>query len=104
MTGMAILLPEAKEDVADAYLWYEEQSPGLGREFPRCVEVALIAIQRSPDIYPAIHGSYRRSLVRRFPFAIFFEFVPDQNRCVIYSVFHCSQDPDKWRSRLPTQS
>lgn len=22
-------------------------------------------------------------------------------RCVVYSVFHCSQDPEKWRSRLP---
>jgi len=102
MTETPILLPEAKADVADAYLWYEEQSMGLGMEFLRCVEAALLAIQRAPLSYPTVHESYRRSLVRRFPFAIFFEFEPDQNRCVVYSVFHCSQDPDKWRSRLPT--
>jgi hypothetical protein len=30
MTETPILLPEAKADVADAYFWYEEQSPGLG--------------------------------------------------------------------------
>ncbi len=98
MTEPPILLPEAKADVADAYLWYEDQSPGLGREFLRCVEAALLSIQRNPLIYPAVHESYRRTLVRRFPFAIFFEFVPKQNRCVIYSTFHCSQDPEKWRS------
>jgi hypothetical protein len=102
MTETPILLPEAKADVADAYLWYEEQSMGLGLEFLRCVETALLAIQRTSLCYPAAHESYRRSLIRRFPFAIFFEFVPAQNRCVVYSVFHCSQDPKKWRSRLAT--
>ena len=101
MTDTPNLLPEAKADVADACLWYEEQSLGLGMEFLRCVETALHAIQRNPLIYPTVHESYRRSLVRRFPFAIFFEFEPNQNRCVVYSVFHCSQDPEKWRSRLP---
>jgi hypothetical protein len=102
MTDTPILLPEAKADVADAYLWYEEQSLGLGMEFLRCVEAALLAIQRSPLIYPTVHESYRRSLVRRFPFAIFFEFEANRNCCVVYSVSHCSQDPEKWRSRLPT--
>jgi len=102
MTETPILLPEAKADVAEAYVWYEEQSLGLGGEFLRCVEAALLAIQRNPLIYPAVHEAYRRSLVRRFPFAIFFEFVPNRNRCVVYSVFHCAQDPEKWRSRLPT--
>ena len=48
MTETPILLPEAKADVADAYLWYEEQSLGLGAEFLRCVETALVAIQRTP--------------------------------------------------------
>jgi hypothetical protein len=47
MTRPPFLLPEAKSDVADAYLWYEEQLLGLGMEFL------------------------------------------------------CSQDPEKWRSRLP---
>jgi plasmid stabilization system protein ParE len=102
MTETPILLPEAKADVADAYLWYEEQSLGLGMEFLRCVETAILAIQRNPLMYPAVHDSYRRSLVRRFPFAIFFEFEPNQNRCVVYAVFHFSQDPEKWRGRLPT--
>ena len=101
MTEAPILLPEAKADVAGAYSWYEKQSFGLGMEFLRCVETALLSIQRSPLSYPTVHESYRRSLVRRFPFAIFFEFAPDQNRCIIYSVFHCSQNPEKWRSRLP---
>jgi plasmid stabilization system protein ParE len=101
MIESPILLPEAKADVANAFRWYEEQSMGLGLDFLRCVETALYAIQRTPLGYPTVHQSYRRSLVRRFPFAIFFEFVPEHNRCVIYAVFHCSQNPAKWMERLP---
>jgi plasmid stabilization system protein ParE len=100
MNEPPILLPEAKADVANAYLWYEEQALGLGLEFLRCVETALRAIERSPRSYPIVHEAYRRSLVRRFPYAIFFEFVPDRKRCVVYAVFHCSQNPEKWKSRL----
>lgn len=101
MSEPPIILPEAKTDVEDAYLWYEEQSLGLGLEFLRCVEAALVSIQRTPLIYPIIHECYRRALVRRFPFAVFFEIDQAQNRCIIYSVFHCSKDPQKWHGRLP---
>ena len=101
MTSPPVLVPEAKADVADAYLWYEEQCLGLGMDFLRCVEAALSSIQRTPVIYPVVHEAYRRALVRRFPFAIFFEIDDPANRCVVYSVFHCSQDPEKLRGRLP---
>lgn len=102
MNTPPILLPEARADVTNAFLWYEEQAPGLGMEFLRCVETALPAIQRTPLSYPIVHEAYRRSLVRRSPYAIFFEFVPDRKRCVVYAVFHCAQNPDKWKSRLPS--
>ena len=101
MISPPILVPEAKADVADAYLWYEDQSLGLGMEFLRCVEAALLSIQRTPLIYPMVHETYRRALIRRFPFAIFFEIDDSEDRCIVYSVFHCSQDPEKWRGRLP---
>ncbi len=101
MTAAPILIPEAQADVEDAYLWYEEQSLGLGMEFLRCVEAVLQSIQRTPQIYPVVHETYRRALVRRFPFAIFYEIDEAANRCVVYSVFHCSQNPTKWRRRLP---
>ena len=101
MMSPPILVPEAKADVADAYLWYEDQCLGLGMEFLRCVEAALLSIQRTPLIYPMVEETYRRALVRRFPFAIFFEIDDSENLCIVYSVFHCSQDPEKWRGRMP---
>jgi plasmid stabilization system protein ParE len=96
-----ILLPEAHADVAAAYLWYEDQTPGLGLDFLRCVEVALLSIERNPKIYPVMHETYRRALVRRFPYAIFYEVDDAEDRCIVYSVFHCSQEPKKWHGHLP---
>lgn len=49
-------------------------------------------------MYEFAHETYRRALVRRFPYAIFYEYF--ENVTTIYAVFHCSQDPKKWRDRL----
>jgi len=101
MTEPPRLTRDAEADVAGAYQWYEEQSLGLGLEFLSCVETALLSIERAPLMYPVVHETYRRALVRRFPYGIFYEFDQEHDECVVYAVFHCSQDPDKWRSRLP---
>ena len=58
MTLPPLLVAEAKADVMDAYLWYEDQSLGLGMEFVRCVEAALLLIQRTPLIHPVVHETY----------------------------------------------
>jgi plasmid stabilization system protein ParE len=93
-----IYTPEASSDVVEAYSWYEEQEPGLGEEFLRCVEAGLDRILRQPLMYPIAADEFRRALVRRFPFEIFYE--PGASVITIYAVFHCSQDPEKWRNRL----
>ncbi len=93
-----IILPAAEQDVTQAYIWYEEQEPGLGEEFLRCVDACLQLIQRNPAMYPIVHESYQRAVIRRFPYVIFYEH--SSITIIIYAVFHCSQDPKKWRSRL----
>jgi len=100
MTLQLVLTPEAKADAAQAFRWYEEQSPGLGMEFLRCTEALIQKIQQTPRLYPVVHEGYRRALIRRFPYAIFYEIEASPERCVVFSIFHGSQDPEKWRTRL----
>ena len=50
-------------------------------------------------MYTVVHEAYRRALLRRFPYAIFYEHTGDL--VPVYSVFHTSQNPAKWRQRLP---
>jgi plasmid stabilization system protein ParE len=90
--------PEADDDIAESYDWYEGREPGLGDDFLRCVEACVLGIHRHPELYPVAVDEFRRALIRRFPFEIFYEVAGD---ClIVYSVFHCSQDPQKWRKRL----
>jgi plasmid stabilization system protein ParE len=90
--------PEADDDVVDAYNWYEGCEPGLGEDFLRCIEASVQTIQRHPQLYPVAIDEFRRALVRRFPFEIFYEI--SGRRLIIYAVFHCSQNPQQWRKRL----
>jgi plasmid stabilization system protein ParE len=50
-------------------------------------------------MHAVIRETYRRGLVRRFPYAVFYEYA--DNKVIVYCVFHTSRDPNKWRERLP---
>jgi plasmid stabilization system protein ParE len=93
-----IIAPEVQQDIADAYTWYEDHRPGLGEEFLGCVDACIHAICRIPELYSKVHEDYRRALVRRFPYAIFYEYT--EGKVIVYSIFHTSQDPKKWKKRL----
>lgn len=93
-----IFAPEALEDMQHAYRWYEERRPGLGEEFLSSLSACLQGICRRPEMYEKVHEDYRRALLRRFPYALFYEFTG--GAVTVYCVFHTSQDPEKWRQRL----
>lgn len=92
------VLPAAEQDMTEAYDWYEGREFGLGSEFLRCVDACFNSIQRNPGLYQIEYETYRRAVVRRFPYVVFYEY--NEQEIIIYAVFHCSQNPQKWRSRL----
>jgi plasmid stabilization system protein ParE len=93
-----ILRIEAEADVEGAYRWYEQQSPGLGAEFLRAVEASLSAIERDPELYPQIYQRARRTLLRRFPYALFY--VVEPALIEVIGCIHTRRHPRRWRSRL----
>ena len=54
---------------------------------------------RTPEIHAVVHEDYRRGLVRRFPYAVFYKYA--EGVVTVYGVFHTSRDPNKWRQRRP---
>ncbi len=62
-----------------------------------CVDDALSRVVRDPDQYPIIYRNLRRAVVRRFPFAVFYEITP--NEIQVIAIFHSRRDPERWRSR-----
>ena len=98
MDAELIIAPEAQQDAEDAYSWYEDRRVGLGEEFLGCVEAHIREICRMPTLHPKIFNEYRRALIRRFPYAIFYEFA--SGKVYVYSIFHTSMNPKKWHDRL----
>lgn len=98
MAVRLIVAPEVERDVAEAYGWYEERHPGLGDAFLASVDACIQQIVRRPRAYSKVHLNYRRALVRRFPYLVFYEYIGDI--VTLYAVFHASRDPEKWRRRL----
>ena len=90
-----IIRPEAEQDIKLAFGWYEDRVSGLGREFLRCIDVALSQINRSPGTYPVIYKNIHRALTRRFPFGIFY--VVANRRIVVLAVLHVRRDPELWQ-------
>jgi len=74
MAKSLIILPEAELDITEAYDWYQQRELGLGEEFLRCIDASIQTIKRNPETYVFAHEKYRRALVRRFPYAIFYEY------------------------------
>ena len=59
-------------------------------EFMQCIDEALTRIVDHPRAFPVVYKSLRRTVVRRFPFAILYE-VPHQ--ISVTAIFHSRRDP-----------
>lgn len=63
-----------------------------------CIDDALSRIVRNPKLYPIVYRTLRRVVVRRFPFAVFYEVTADEIQ--VMAVFHSRRDPEMWKSRV----
>lgn len=88
-----IFKQRALTDLKEAKDWYRHQSIGLDYEFLNCVEEATDRIKENPDLYPIVYKNLHRTLLKRFPFSIFY--LIEQDKVYIISVFDNRQNPNK---------
>ena len=84
------LRPEAEQDLAAARDWYDQKRAGLGHEFLNAVSLALRELDSDSEIQRLYYGNFRRMLLRRFPYKIFYQVVGD--RIVIFRVLHAKRE------------
>jgi plasmid stabilization system protein ParE len=92
-----VVLPGAERDIEAAYEWYEDRRAGLGEEFLDQIDRCFGVIAEHPAHCPVVHGTLRRALSRRFPYAVFYEAA--DHVITVVAVFHVARDPKKWRRR-----
>jgi plasmid stabilization system protein ParE len=91
-------LPEVEGDVLTAHAWYEEKAPGLGEEFLRIFYASTGEIQRNPLLYVKVYSEFRRCLLRRFPYAVYFRI--EDREIIVFGLFHGARDPRTIRRNL----
>lgn len=96
MTRPLIIRFRAESDLASIYEWYEAEAPGIGSRFIASVDLTFALIERFPEVAPIYHHEYRRRLIPRFPYGVFYILRPDV--ISVGAVFHLSRDPD-WIKR-----
>lgn len=91
-------LPAVEEDVLSGYIWYESKARGLGEEFLRIFYVCLSEISRNPLLYPKVYHNFRRRLLRRFPYIIYFKI--ERKEIIVFGLFHSARDPQTIKRNL----
>ena len=99
MSLRVALTGEAEAEIAEAAEWYEQCSKGLGTEFLRAVEAAILSAARTPLIYSSWKRGSRRVLLRRFPYAIFYTI--EQDEITIFACYHGKRNPKILLRRIP---
>ena len=89
--------PEAETDLSDAFNYYQHCRPGLGQDFPLCVEVAFERITRNPCQYQAVHKTVRRAVIHRFPYGIYY--IVANKHIIVLAVMALMRDPTRWQGR-----
>lgn len=77
--------------MTDAYLWYDDASPGLGESFLDVVQAGLTKLQGNPYIYSSISQFFRKAKTSRFPYLILYEI--EGNSIFVTSIWHTSRKP-----------
>jgi toxin ParE1/3/4 len=93
MNRVLFVRPAAEQDLAAARDWYDEKRAGLGDEFLDAVAVAVSELQRDPDLHRLYYRNFRRVLLRRFPYKIFYQVLGE--RIVIFRILHAKQEHGK---------
>jgi len=98
MTFRVVFRRPAKSEFEEEAAWYCERGPGLGDEFVREIEQAIASAAAAPQRYPVVFGDVRRTVARRFPFAVYFRV--RSGALVILAVFDGRRNPTIWRRRV----
>ena len=95
------VLPDAEAELQSAATWYEEKRRGLGIEFVAVLDRAFQSVLENPGACPVWRPdrSYRRLLLKRFPYVVFFRI--DAATVEIVAVAHAKRNPGYWLDRLP---
>ena len=92
------LRPEARAELNQAAIYYEDLREDLGDEFIEDFLMAITEIEESPARWPEIQVDVHRFRMSRFPYAVVYR-ISTQTVDII-ALAHSSRQEGYWQNRL----
>ena len=92
-----IILPSAKEDLADGFAFFERQQAGLGAYFLESLFSDIDSLRIYAGVNRRVFG-FHRLLSKRFTFAVYYSV--EAGTVYVRAVLDCRRDPAGLRKRL----
>jgi plasmid stabilization system protein ParE len=91
--------PEVQTDLQSAVNWYNEQQPGLGKQFFSTAKKHLKSLEDSAMHYPIKYDDIHCMPIKKFPFMAHYRIDYKNKTVKVEAVFHTSRDPERWHQR-----
>jgi hypothetical protein len=91
--------PDVYNEIQDAYSWYENKTPGLGKDFIAELETSYIAIEKMPATWPLLTKRTHRFILKRFPYGILYV-IRNGGILEVIAVMHLKRKPGYWKDRV----
>jgi toxin ParE1/3/4 len=98
MSLPVVYLPEAQNDVDEAYAAYEQRVVGLGERFLEVLQDQVDRIQAKPALYGVVYQDVRAAPLRQFPYVVYYRVETDQ--IVVIAVQHGRRSSRAWQGRV----
>jgi hypothetical protein len=90
-----VILPSARDDLAEGIVFYEQQEEGLGTYFLESLFSDIDSLKLYAGIHRKVFG-FHRLLSKRFPYAVYY--AKESETILVRAVLDCRRDP-KWIRR-----
>ena len=88
----------ARQELDDAYAWYEREAFGLGFELLDEIDRTIHRIKAYPYSCEEFTTGLRRALVNRFPYGLIYGL--EGNTIVVVAIAHLHREPYYWIDRV----
>ncbi len=93
-----VIVPLALGELHDGAAFYAASANAkLGLAFVAEFDRAVSGIMATPFVGPTFRGTWRRYVLRRFPYSVFYQIASDEIRVV--AVAHHRRRPSYWAGR-----
>ena len=98
MVYQLVILDDVAQDILEAATWYHTKNPTLAEQLLLNIEAAYDCIISMPLVYATVYGSYRKVMLHKFPYAIYY--LVEGEQIFIHAMIHQAKNPKTWQERL----